>query len=1046
MRVRDLRIDGFGRFANLKLGPFDHPVTVFYGPNEAGKSTLLAFIRRVLFGFPDRRRRLNPYPPLAGGRHGGSITIVSDVGEIVVIRRFAGTHGGTVTLTAESGKPLLDQELPRLLGHHSNDVFRNVFSFTLNELHDKALLNDESVNSQIYSAGMGATRLPDALKSLDDNKGRLFLKGGRKHAIFGVAASLDRVKAGLDEVADNALEYRRLSVKLKEVTAELTTRNERRREYQSRFDYQRRLESAWTDWNELVSIDDILAGLPTTERIPGDGVNRLEKLEERIENARREHESGKRDVDEIEASATAPIEHAAILEHSVEIRRLERRRGYFDSAVGDLPTVGAELSNFKNEFKRTLEDLGPEWDESRLMSFPLSIAVRHEVSQHQEQLRRITTDIEGKKFALDQAQHALQEATDTERDTEQRLDAATEPNLDDERIRQRRNTIRVGRSQLNEFRSTHQRVGDLKKQLDGLATTSTPVRETNKSKIVAAFSVAFAVAFFVGGAVLGGPALPVGIIAGLVVVGLAAYLFATNQPVPRAEVESPLAAPVRESLRQAENIQTELESELHQVAKCLDMNAIDDDSLINADESLDREEDHLRLWNSLSEDFDRAKSNTKRRAKRANQCKQAVKNARKALETAEGNWRKWLADQDLRKTLSPDGVLELRGKVELGRTQLRDVLSSQQRVETIENGINDYTATVEPLAFNFNILFDRDNHQIVAAAADTLVELCTNVGQRVATKKHAETNLTKAKRLLEERERDLESAQRDMERLLQSGGATDAEDYRKRADIHSQRRDLQQKRRDAIGRLQRVSGPGERLDSLKEELRNTDIHSIQTEALRAEEELKSVIERIDRLNRDLGSIQNDLKRLVGEEDSSKLRAERHRLLEKMRGLAREWSVRTIAENLLKEAQRKFERERQPDVVRLSAEFFRSITEGRYDRVFSPLGESEIHVTDPDGGSKQPDQLSRGTREQLFLSLRFGLIRDLGQRSETLPVIVDEALVNFDPGRGMRAASAFINLSQTNQVLVFTCHPQIVEWFVSASAKSGVQDPGVIEIE
>ena len=42
-------------------------MTVFVGPNEAGKSTLLEFVRRVLFGFPRKSGRVNPYPALGGG-------------------------------------------------------------------------------------------------------------------------------------------------------------------------------------------------------------------------------------------------------------------------------------------------------------------------------------------------------------------------------------------------------------------------------------------------------------------------------------------------------------------------------------------------------------------------------------------------------------------------------------------------------------------------------------------------------------------------------------------------------------------------------------------------------------------------------------------------------------------------------------------------------------------------------------------------------------------------------------------------------------------
>ena len=73
MRIREIYVDGFGQFAARDFGPLEQPVTVFYGPNEAGKSTLLEFIRAVLFGF---RRAPHDYPPLAGGRHGGRLALV----------------------------------------------------------------------------------------------------------------------------------------------------------------------------------------------------------------------------------------------------------------------------------------------------------------------------------------------------------------------------------------------------------------------------------------------------------------------------------------------------------------------------------------------------------------------------------------------------------------------------------------------------------------------------------------------------------------------------------------------------------------------------------------------------------------------------------------------------------------------------------------------------------------------------------------------------------------------------------------------------------
>ena len=93
---------------------------------------------------------------------------------------------------------------------------------------------------------------------------------------------------------------------------------------------------------------------------------------------------------------------------------------------------------------------------------------------------------------------------------------------------------------------------------------------------------------------------------------------------------------------------------------------------------------------------------------------------------------------------------------------------------------------------------------------------------------------------------------------------------------------------------------------------------------------------------------------------------RNVLLEQMRDHARDWAKLTIARNLLTEARRKFEKERQPDVIQHAQTFFGQITDGRYQQVYAPLGEQKITVTDSNAIVKTPSQLSRGTREQVFL--------------------------------------------------------------------------------
>ncbi|HET6498254.1 MAG TPA: hypothetical protein VFH17_04300 [Coriobacteriia bacterium] len=68
-------------------------------------------------------------------------------------------------------------------------------------------------------------------------------------------------------------------------------------------------------------------------------------------------------------------------------------------------------------------------------------------------------------------------------------------------------------------------------------------------------------------------------------------------------------------------------------------------------------------------------------------------------------------------------------------------------------------------------------------------------------------------------------------------------------------------------------------------------------------------------------------------------------------------------------------------------------------------------------------LSRGTSEQLYLALRFGLVERFVETSgEPLPIVMDDILVNFDEDRAARAARSIGALAGTCQVIYFTCHP------------------------
>ena len=1050
MRIRELHIDGFGRFSGVEYGPLEGSVTVFYGPNEAGKSTLLEFVRRVLFGFPRRSGRVNAYPAMAGGRYGGRIAIEDSDGRLYDVRRTTGrSYSGEITLTSRSGDPLPEAELTTLLGNHSRDVFEQVFAFTLDELYSEKLLSDSNVNNQIYSAGMGVMSLPNAMRTLESSREKLFLNRGSSQEIYYAHKKLQDIDENLQVAASNAARYGELTARLRQVETELEAMATHRRGIQSRHGRQVTLQNAWDAWNDLSTARNQLNELSEVEEFPRNGVGKLETLENLAVTARGELEAAARRVKDVLNKADLPIEHETILNWSSDVRDLERRRSAFDQSIKDIPERQAELAAMRVELGNTLADLGQGWDIERLNRFDLSIVVREEIANYGSRLSEAREVVGRTETALVGDETALEEAIQDVEGAQNEFDEAPHARLDMEGINERRRRIRTARRTLDDLARSEERAGDRRDQLDNGADAEplTPKRDWAKVASSALGGITLVILGVLVGALVGGWGLFAGIgcaATGALLVIIAAYLLARGSPSARP-VESPMAARIRRQIREAEERSAELQSQLSENARALDIDSVDVDSLDDAEKSLNAEEARLNERNRLGGALAEAKNRLERRRIRHDGSSMAVEQAKSRLGSSEGVWRLWLADRGLMETFSPENIEVLRGLVDLGRTHHAKVTQMEDRIAAIYTDIEQFIEVAQALASAHGFEVDWNDHARVAVTADQIIDLHASVAEKSRKRTDAQDELRKAKEELVRREKYLTETGDKIAALLRAGGAESSDEFLRLADIYHERQELKVTIATGHDRLQRLSGLGETLERLKEDLANTNPQTIEDAIAELEEERTTADAQLEEVSTERGSIKAEVERLVGEEESSRLRMERNVLLEQIKGHAHDWARLTLAQNLLNDARRKFELERQPGVVRHAEKFFNEITEGRYRQVYAPLGEQTITVTDADGQTKQPSELSRGTREQLFLSLRFGLIRELGQRTEPLPVVVDEVLVNFDPERALRAAFAFTELSHTNQVLVFTCHPTVVELFRDAASEAGIEEPAIVQI-
>ncbi len=89
MTINEIYIKHFGKLSSYKLTAHDG-VNIIYGPNEAGKSTIMAFIKAMLYG-AGRAETRRKYEPWDGGKMGGTLSFECAGKHYSLSRQFGST-------------------------------------------------------------------------------------------------------------------------------------------------------------------------------------------------------------------------------------------------------------------------------------------------------------------------------------------------------------------------------------------------------------------------------------------------------------------------------------------------------------------------------------------------------------------------------------------------------------------------------------------------------------------------------------------------------------------------------------------------------------------------------------------------------------------------------------------------------------------------------------------------------------------------------------------------------------------------------------------
>ena len=798
-------------------------------------------------------------------------------------------------------------------------------------------MKDAGIADRIYSAGLGVSNLPDFARALSDRKRRLFLPGGSAQKIAESLRDLASVDQQLQAVLGNADEYRRLVNRQDEISqelagadAELSRLNARRAEIAG-------LQNGWDGWLALTDCETRLRDMPRFEQFPENPIPRLESLEERTRQGNEDLADVAEQVRLAAEDASVEIPGENLLEEADSIEQIRRARSSFDGSVHDLPERQAELRGLQADFAKKLEELGHGWGEAELQAFDTSIVVRDQVFRWKQQLSDGLDGSQQTQMRLEQSRLALEGFQTEAREALEKLPAEPPP-LDAAGLTERQDALRACRGKLSDYERERQRHESLRDQLNLVSGSSGPERASSERPNFALLIVLglVGVALIAAGILVGGAALPLGIVGGLALLATDAALLFLGKTRPSV-APLPMVAPLGQQTAQAEAAANAASQLLLESSAALALtgqpNAAD----------LDIVEAHLASARQTLDDWTAAIARVEETSRREKLHQERVEAAAVEHEAAEAaalesnqEWRQWLRERGLNETLTADTMTTFLHSVDLTRSYLVEAQRMAGRVAAIEHDIDEFRERVEPLAVRHGIKLDPDDQRQLAAAADELIKRLDETRTNVSNRERAREQEKESRQRLERQEERLKQVALEIDALLMAGGAADAEDFRHRARQYEDRQKLERQRDEHLRSLERISGPGEKFDAFRESLASSDPGQLAEESDRLSDRQTEVDAQCNALREERGGIDNELAQLTGEEESSALRIRRNTLLEQLQEQAREWSRLTIAESLLEKTRHKFERERQPSVIRHAQDFFSTVTGGRYTGCTRPL--------------------------------------------------------------------------------------------------------------
>ncbi len=1075
MQIEHIHITGFGRLVNWTPDPPPDPgVTLFCGPNEAGKSTLRQFLVTMLFGFDGKVQGRHPYNPWQGADLGGEITYTVDGDRFLLRRHLRGRTNSVELIHLPDQTAMPPARSERLLATHipvSRDLYRCLFAVDLAELRPLDARTAHAVQEQFATDFQTLGEIASPNQALNDLAAAIeaIARRGRRGPHKALLLRLEKQRRELrkrEREARNSIdEYRTQEEECRRIEAELDELRRKRIRIQNEIQRLQNLGPVRRIRERLRALKQQRATLEDWKDFPRDRREEFDRLRRDIEareDACQERSRELADAGKAEADA------GEALKRFPDLARIEQLRTVADRArsIPDIHDALEELNRRTTDLDRRRTDLAhglfPADAEAVPAAFQQAFAgaARQVCAEFEKQLtaiEKIESELRPVQTRRDVTVERLRELETEEAQLKSQVPDDYPADFNDGMLRDAEALEQLCTNR-DQVRRRIEAIADnrkaLDRQLQELEAASTPGGAfPRRSAILLGLAAAAGVAG-IALAVLhpGGSAGLVAGVLSLVGAGVTLTLGLSGlrrrgpgpHKVLREERRNQLEQARADSAQAEEDARRELEHLEERMALLAKRAGFDE---IPTDTALETAIPRLRTWAQAATAVHRLALVRKSAA----EVRRKDKEYHAALDDLEAQagvlwdqYRAGLAGVGLGPPGRKTDVLHERARLQRA-VELAGLLAETTRLtqEAVvkKQALDKRTAAMETALREWKVDASTDTPLSAVRALDKFIENALEAHRRHQASSHA---LEQARQRAKSANTVLEQARHALAEFLRAVDCETPEQFEERARaaveyarLSAEITDLEQNLSGVADSAAKAPEPCQGLESTAGDTAGEDPADWPEERIRErldelrfeEERTATDVRKLETLHTEVRTGLRELEEKVRIEE---IRGLREDLDARIRHAEQRRDVLVLTEHFLRDAIEQFAHTHRVPVLERAGELLELVTAGRYrelrpaDRTSNALDKLEVI---PNGGG-QPvpmDRLSRGTVEQVFLALRLALAAEMSG-GRPLPVILDDVLVNADDHRLPGCIETIMRLGESMQIFAFTCHERVAAEF------------------